>query len=374
MRILGRPGTAAGEASLGWDVVGVQAALDAVQANVFVADPQLRLIYLNKAAEQAFRGIEPEVRSRFGVGLSDLLNGSIHRFHQDPARVEQVLRTASMPHEATFTFGSVTLATKINRVIDPAGVLRGYIVAWSEISDKVALERALAGALNALEAGTETLAGACFSLTASASDTASQASTAAAATEELSLTLQEVSRNTSIAVSAAQEVDQAARKAYTVVEDLIAAGAEVGEVVRLIESIAEQTNLLALNATIEAARAGESGKGFAVVAAEVKDLSSSTRNGTDRIARLTDRVAQLCQDAAAALEGITTAVDSISEQQNNIAAAVEEQATATREISNSVSTVANAAAASTTETAVVDGASNALSETAQALRRILNQR
>ena len=38
--------------------------------------------------------------------------------------------------------------------------------------------------------------------------------------------------------------------------------AEIGKVVKLINSIAEQTNLLALNATIEAARAGDAGKGI----------------------------------------------------------------------------------------------------------------
>ena len=48
---------------------------------------------------------------------------------------------------------------------------------------------------------------------------------------------------------------------------------QIGKVVDVITQIADQTNLLALNAAIEAARSGEYGRGFAVVAEEVKKLA-----------------------------------------------------------------------------------------------------
>ncbi|MCO5166319.1 MAG: methyl-accepting chemotaxis protein [Planctomycetes bacterium] len=118
--------------------VGLRGVLDALQANVFVADLDLTLVYMNEVARSTLLRIEGEVRAVFGVGIDDLLGGSIHRFHRDPRRVERILRSPSaLPHEAVFRFGQVTLKTRINGAWSPEGDLLGYVVAWEDVSEEM---------------------------------------------------------------------------------------------------------------------------------------------------------------------------------------------------------------------------------------------
>ena len=105
---------------------------------------------------------------------------------------------------------------------------------------------------------------------------------AAAASEELTSSIAEISRRVQESNGIAADAVQQAVATDARMADLSMAGDRIGDVVKLITSIAEQTNLLALNATIEAARAGEAGRGFAVVAQEVKNLAGQAGEGTRR--------------------------------------------------------------------------------------------
>jgi methyl-accepting chemotaxis protein len=181
--------------------------------------------------------------------------------------------------------------------------------------------------------------------TAAAASASTQASsnvgTVAAATEELTASInnisQQVTRSAEIAGKAADE----ARRTNAVVEGLAAGTQKIGEVVTLIQNIASQTNLLALNATIEAARAGEHGKGFAVVASEVKALANQTAKATEEISAQVQGIQNATGDAVNAIQAIGGTIAEIDAISNEIATAVEQQGLATREISGNVQQAAD---------------------------------
>ncbi|MBI3446050.1 MAG: chemotaxis protein, partial [Magnetospirillum sp.] len=160
--------------------------------------------------------------------------------------------------------------------------------------------------------------------------------TVAGAAEELSSSINEISRQVASSAQVSQEAVAEAERTNALVHGLADAARNIGEVVTMIGDIAGQTNLLALNATIEAARAGEAGKGFAVVANEVKHLATQTARATSEITTQVSAVQAATDQAVAAIGSIGAIIERINEVSAAIAAAVEEQDATTRDIARNV--------------------------------------
>jgi methyl-accepting chemotaxis protein len=156
----------------------------------------------------------------------------------------------------------------------------------------------------------------------------------------------EISRQVQGAAETARQAASEAAATDETVRALAEAASRIGDVVRLISDIAGQTNLLALNATIEAARAGEAGKGFAVVAGEVKSLAAQTARATADIGQQIAAIQAATETAVTTIQGIGRTVERSNAIAGQIAAAVAQQTLATGEI-------ARAAAGAATETTLL---------------------
>ena len=184
---------------------------------------------------------------------------------------------------------------------------------------------------------------------AGASEIASEhVRSAAAASDELSSSIAEITRRVQESNGIAADAVKQAAATDQRINELSEAGARIGDVVKLITSIAEQTNLLALNATIEAARAGDAGRGFAVVAQEVKSLAGQTAKATEEISSQIGNMQSATEESVGAIKAIGQTIERISDIATSISAAVEQQRGATQNIAQSV----RAAASGTAEVAV----------------------
>jgi methyl-accepting chemotaxis protein len=273
---------------------------------------------------------------------------------------------------------NLTVAVK-TRSTDEVGRLCGAL------NTSVASMRAV---IESVERSASTLSAAAEELSVQSSQThrntaaqTMQTNQIAAAAQEMTVTIGEISQNADTAARASRESAEKAdaggqvmQAAAGTMETIAAAtlgaaekmsslaerSAEIGKVLGVIQEISEQTNLLALNAAIEAARAGEHGRGFAVVAGEVRRLAERTNAATQEIdatirtiqaeTRATLEVMEQSRKAVedgrsetsraySSLEGIIGASRNVEQMINMIATAATEQTAASGEISESASNI-----------------------------------
>lgn len=235
------------------------------------------------------------------------------------------------------------------------------------------------------------------------------------AMQQMSSTVEEISRNASEAEMAAkhanddsktgqQEVAQTIasintlaseiERAAIIVKEFESDSTNIGGVLDVIKGIAEQTNLLALNAAIEAARAGEQGRGFAVVADEVRSLANRTQESTAEIQSIIERLqvgaekvvqvmdaGQKCGQetveqasrAGASLGSITSAVATITDLNSQNACSTEEQSAVASHISQSMMAIGQAVEETAGEAANTATRSEELSRMANELQGLISQ-
>ncbi|MGB1249209.1 MAG: methyl-accepting chemotaxis protein [Candidatus Promineifilaceae bacterium] len=166
-----------------------------------------------------------------------------------------------------------------------------------------------------------------------------------AAIDEMAVSIQQVSENSSLSTTISNQALASADKGASAVSNSLEgmgrirqqvqatskrikrlgeSSQEIGEIVQLIRGIAKRTSILSLNAAIQAARAGEAGRSFAVVAEEVERLAERASEATKQINDLTSAIQTEIAEAVTAMEATTEEVVTGTELNNEVATAFQE--------------------------------------------------
>ncbi|MDX2018932.1 MAG: HAMP domain-containing methyl-accepting chemotaxis protein [Deltaproteobacteria bacterium] len=277
------------------------------------------------------------------------------------------------------------LANSINQTVE---TLRSTLLKVKSQSDTLTLAAdELRMVSEQMSANAEETAAQANVVTAASAQVMRNVTSVAGATDQMKASVQEVSDNSSKATGASMQAVKAVESASGAIRRLGDSSADIGKIVRIINSIAEQTNLLALNATIEAARAGDAGRGFAVVANEVKELANETARATADIARKIEAIRGDTQSAVAAIGDIKAVISGVNDMQSAISTALEEQrsiaseiahtlgdgARSTQEISSNIAGVADAARSTSSGAADTRRAADEITRMADGLKKVLSQ-
>ena len=242
-----------------------------------------RILYMNQTMKGIVSRMESEMKKSFGVSGSEVMGGSIHRFHKDPDRIKKILEgihPGEVRKNQVMDIGGISLLSTTEPIVDPSSTrVLGYMTIFKDITSDILLEKSV----DSQQKSSETLSKAMEDLNSGIREIVKTTGNASDEAQKTRLE-GEAGRNTlKDLLSQVREAGEAMRALVDVVNTLNARSQEIGKVVEVIDDIASQTNLLALNAAIEAARAGDQGRGFAVVADEVRKLAERTIRATKEI-------------------------------------------------------------------------------------------
>ena len=356
--------------------------LDAMPTAITSADGRCRLRFLNTAAQRMLGGNavgkicgdllktpncnERECIGRIAINSDEVCSGETHAA---PAGKHMELSKNAVPlHNLDGKAdGFMEILSDVTEIKKAQATMLQVAHEAMEIADRVA-------------AASEELSAQVEEVSRGAEMQRERVESTAAAMNEMNATVLEVARSAGHASEQSEETRQKADGGSELVNKVVrsingvntvALGLQdnmkelgqqaesIGGVMNVISDIADQTNLLALNAAIEAARAGEAGRGFAVVADEVRKLAEKTMDATKEVG---GNIQAIQNSARANISEVTNAVNNIGEATELANASGQSLQEIVELASSNSSVVASIATAAEEQSATSEEINNALGD------------
>ena len=353
--------------------------LDAIQGGVSNWE-RLYSEYLDLAVHKSFSQAHDIMVDRI-YPIFPKINDAADALDAEQRRLLAEARSAAQ-RQLSFSFWEVSLAVAFGLIAGVAGL-------W--VVRKVA--RSLRQGTRQLLEMSQQLASAAEQIAESNHSLAQGVSQQAASIEETSAAITEISSMTQKSASGTRDVaetihaetglvGEANRKLDAMLvsmQEIVACGGKISNIVKTIDGLAFQTNLLALNASVEAARAGESGLGFAVVAQEVRALAQRSADAARDTAELVSASVNAGNTGRAQLDEVATVIGSITERTLKIQKLIDQVNHTGQEQAQGLAQIARAMAqmdqVTTTTAANAEqraAASQQLSAQSQAMRDVIS--
>jgi methyl-accepting chemotaxis protein len=119
----------------------LQQALDAVTANVMVADENYNIVYMNRTGQQLMQAVQEDLRQSVpNFDASRLVGANIDVFHRNPAHQRRILEGLKSTFSADLAIGPRTMKLTANPIFDSEGRRVGTVVEWMDRTRELQLE------------------------------------------------------------------------------------------------------------------------------------------------------------------------------------------------------------------------------------------
>ncbi|HSX51203.1 MAG TPA: methyl-accepting chemotaxis protein [Cellvibrio sp.] len=127
-------------------------AMDSTSSNVMVADPDRKIIYMNRAVEKMLRAVEADLRKALPHFLVDKVVGSnIDIFHKNPSHQMQLLANLRDTYTSEITVAGIVFRLIVNPIYSENDERLGTVVEWIDRTKEVAAEHEMRRILGALD-------------------------------------------------------------------------------------------------------------------------------------------------------------------------------------------------------------------------------